>query len=166
MTPQVQRMTMRHFAYFDQATGCYIREARGMVPLPNIDPRLPKEQRTQLLNRWATGVSQPAGGEVALDVTQFNHPLGSFRWSKFDVIDFRLDFVEMHTFVEVDLERRRIANTVKSTRPVLSYGDRLVFDVTDTPLQMMEAERLVALPEPLNDPLVVGVIERVPAMRK
>lgn len=123
---------IRHFAFFDQTTGAYRREWRGEVGEPSIDPSAPDRQRQ--LDDWTTAVSQPDPGEVGLDVTQFDYPVGDFCWMTFDAVDRRLDWPEMHTFVEIDLDTLEIVGNQQSPRPIRSHDRRLIVDITDSPL--------------------------------
>lgn len=125
----------RHFAFFSQTDGAYIREAAGDVPEPRIPAWVNGSIRLALLDRWATKVSQPRPGEIGLDVTQFDYPLGDFAWSSFDLVDRRLDWVEPHYWIEGDIAERRLVANTASPRPIRSHDTRLVLDVTGTPLQ-------------------------------
>lgn len=150
-------MVERHFAYFDGETGRCTREWQGPVPPPQIAPGLTSWARLLLLNAWATGVSQPEAGEVALDVTHLQYPVGDFCWAHFDAIDFRLTFPEAHWLLEVDTATRQCAQLLQTARPARSHGTRVLFDVTAVP---------AIVSQPLTIPdwseALVGVVTRVP----
>jgi hypothetical protein len=136
---------VRHFVYFDQRvvpircdTGrtrdlCpYLREWKGECGEPDVDPVLPELERRPRLDAWATRVARPQMNEVALDVTDFDYPEGDFVWWVFDPVDRRLDWPNLHTFLEIETTTMTIVANTRSSRPVRSHGTRLLLDVTGT----------------------------------
>lgn len=129
-------MVMRHFAFFRQDTGEYVRESAGPVPDPDIDPALTGDARSAALNAWATDVSAPQAGEIGLDVTHIGWPIGDFCYCRFDVVDRSLHWGPPRYYVEIALDRMEIAANQESHRPVRSTDPtRLVIDITGTALE-------------------------------
>src|SRR3990167_7363653 len=135
----------RHFAFFSQSDGSWIREWADDVPAPRIPAWVGGPIRLALLDRWATRVSQPRPGELGLDVSQYAWPVGDFRWSRFDVVDRRLDLVEPHYWIEGDVVTRSLVANTQSARPVRSHDTRLLLDVTGTPLQPLHGQLFGAI---------------------
>ena len=128
-------MIERHFAFFRQRTGEYIREWKGPVPEPNIDPLLVGDAREIALNQWVTDVSQPQPGEIGLDVTQFDYPVGDFCWMVFRQPEWLLDWPVMHRFIQIDRATMTINVNNESHRPVRSTPNKLVIDITGTAME-------------------------------
>lgn len=125
----------RHFAFFRQDTGEYIREIEIDAAMPYINPRLSKEIRQHILDSWATEISEPKENEIGLDVTQFDYPLGDFCWMVFDPVSRMLDWPNMHTFIEINRKTGMIFANVQSPRPVRSTENTLIIDITGTPFE-------------------------------
>ena len=68
----------RHVAFFRQSTGAWVREWRGPIPAPDLDPQLAGDARLAALNAWQQGVAPAGDDEVGLDVPRFDWPLGDF----------------------------------------------------------------------------------------
>lgn len=128
-------MTERHFAFFRQGTGDYIREWKGPVDEPDIDPMLVGDAREVAMNAWTTDVLQPQPGEIGLDVTQFGYPVGDFCWMRFDEVDRLLDWPVSHKFIQIDRATMQIDTNSDSPRPIRSTPERIVIDITGTPLE-------------------------------
>lgn len=122
-------MTVRHFAFFDQETGAWIREWRGPVAAPDFDPALVGETREMALNAWATNVSYPQPGEVGLDVTHANCPVGDFVWARFDAINRRVEWPETHRFLIIDRQSGEIVGHIESDRPVRSNERHIAMEM-------------------------------------
>lgn len=151
-------MTERHFAWFRQEDGRWIGEWQGRVPAPVVPPSLTGEARLMVLNEWLQQVQRgitpfasayatsaqawdldawddcPPGGAVCLDVTMYNWPVGDFSWSVFDGVDRLLDFREMRTYLQLTPATATLDASLHSPRPVRSMPQKLVADVTGTPL--------------------------------
>lgn len=121
----------RHFAFFDQITGNYIREWKGPVPSPNI--RWWQRNRQVALDKWATDVSKPGQGEVGLDVTHIGWPVGDFCYCTFDPVDRRLEWGPPRHYVEVSLDTLEVVANTESHRPIRdAVPNQHVFDITST----------------------------------
>lgn len=138
---------LRHFAFFDVRAvqmmdrdghafaGCaWVREAKGEVEPPDgpADPD------------WQDRVSGRQPGEICLDVTSFDYPLGDFCWMVYRPYDATepgtrglLDSPMDHTFVQVNRHTLDIVANSRSPRPIRSTDDVLVVDVTGTPLEAL-----------------------------
>jgi len=128
-------MVTRHFVFFDQTDGSYIREWRGPVQTPTLPPGLSSEVRKSMLNLWATAVSEPEANEIGLDVTQFNWPVGDFQWSCFDLVDQALLVEEPHHFIQLERATACIDAGVTSARPVRDSETKAILEITGTPLE-------------------------------
>lgn len=128
-------MIERHFAFFRQGTGEYVRDWRGPVPEPDIDPALVGEAREAVLNAWATDVSQPRPGEIGLDVTAFEYEVGDFCWMVFRQPERLLDWPVTHRFIQIDRAALVIHVNCESPRPIRSNADTIVIDITGTALE-------------------------------
>lgn len=156
----VRVMVRRHFAFFDGEGAC-VREWAGPVPEPDIDPRLVGPEREVALNAWATAVSQPAPGEVGLDVTHVGAEVGAFCWAHFDRIDRVLSFPERHRFVQIDKVTGRVSTVMESGMPVESNERHDVIDVTNVETCLPAMARLLS--EPAADLALITHVEiRVP----
>ena len=152
-------MVHRHFAWFDTETGGYMGEWTGRVPAPVVPPSVTGEARVVLLNAWLHQVQSvitpsgspyetdaeawdlrawdacPNGGAVCLDVTMYRWPCGDFVYAVFDGVDRLLDFREMRTYLQVTPLLATLDATVRSARPIRSTAQKLIADVTGTPLE-------------------------------
>lgn len=117
-------MEIRHFAFFRQDTGAYVREWAGPVPDP------PRWRWRWLLNAWATRISRPAPGEIGLDVTQFGWPVGNLCHCRFDVVDRRLEWGQPRHYLEVQLDTLEIVANTESHRPIEAAAGRGIIDIT------------------------------------
>ena len=150
---------LRHLAWFNVETGGWIGEWQGAVPAPVIPPALIGDARLMLLNEWLQQVQRgitpfasaypptaqawdldawddcPPGGAVCLDVTMYNWPVGDFYWAVFDGVDRLLDFREMRAWLELTPATAILDASVRSPRQVRSMPQKLVADVTGTPLE-------------------------------
>jgi len=130
---------MRHFAYFRQADGSYLREQLvDVAGPPSWWARVPAALRDWLFTRWSHLLARPAAGEVAIDVTQFDYPLGDFCWSVLRFGDGDngkplLDFPNERTFMQLDRRTAEVVGWWQSSRPCRSDAERLIIDVTGTP---------------------------------
>jgi hypothetical protein len=133
---------VRHFAYYSQADGSYVRE----VQLPGVPPAwiaaLPGALRDYAFSRWSHRRASPRPGEVALDVTQFDYPVGDFCWSVLrfgDGDDGKplLDFPTEHTFLQLVRVTGSVRAWWRSPRPVRSTEELWVLDVTGTALEAL-----------------------------
>ena len=152
-------LVLRHFAWFRQDTGQWIGEWAGRVPAPVIPASLIGEARLMLLNEWTHCVQryitphgspnepqaqawdldawddcQP-GGAVCLDVTMYGWPVGDFYWAVFDGVDRLLDFREMRVWLQLSPATAMLDASVRSQRPVRSTSQKLIADITGTPLE-------------------------------
>lgn len=149
----------RHLAWFNVETGAWIGEWLGRVPSPIVPPSMIGDARTMVLNEWQQQTQRlitpagspyqmqdqawdldawddcPPGGAVCLDVTMYNWPVGDFRWAVFDGVDRLLDFREMRAYLELTPATAMLDASVHSPRPVRSTPDKLVADLTGTPLE-------------------------------
>ena len=152
-------MVERHFVWFTVHTGGWIGEWQGKVPAPIIPPALVGDARLSLLNEWLhqtqrgiTPVASaypmtaqawnldawddcPPGGAVCLDVTMYCWPVGDFYWAVFDGVDRLIDFREMRAYLQLTPATALLDASVRSPRPVRSTPQKLVADVTGTPLE-------------------------------
>ena len=124
-----------HFAYYRQRDGAYLYERLIPVAVPMRLALLPADRRPHVFNRWANRVARPRWGEVAIDVSRFDYPIGDFVWSvlRFGAgIEGRplLDFPEERTFVQIEKQTGQLVAWTKAPRPVRSTADRWVIDVT------------------------------------
>ena len=151
-------MVDRHFAWFRVDDGGWIGEWRGTVPAPVVPPAVIGDSRLMLLNTWTQQTQRgitpwasayptiaqawnldawddcPPGGAVCLDVTLYNWPVGDFQWACFDGVDRVLDFRELRTYLEITPQTAMLDASVRSPRQVFSTPQKLVADVTGTPL--------------------------------
>ena len=151
--------SLRHLAWYGVETGAYIGEWQGHVPAPLVPPTLIGEARMMLLNEWTQQMQAritpsgspypmtaqawdldawddcPDGGAVCLDVTMYNWPVGDFVWSVFDGVDRLLDFREMRAYLELTPATATLDVSLHSPRPVRATPQKLVADVTGTPLE-------------------------------
>ena len=151
-------MQERHFAWFIVETGAYIGEWQGRVPAPVVPQHLIGDARLMVLNEWQQQIQRgitpfasawpttaqawnldawddcPPGGAVCLDVTMYCWPVGDFQWAVFDGVDRLIDFREMRAYLEVTPQTAMRDASVRSPRQVFSTPQKLVVDVTGTPL--------------------------------
>lgn len=122
---------VRHFAFFSQETGAYIREWRGPVA-PS-----PRRATRDELDAWATSVSCPDDGEVGLDVTAIGWPVGDFCYCRLDLAQDPplLEWGPPRHYVEIDLSTMAIVANQESHRPVRANPGRVVVDITGTALE-------------------------------
>lgn len=131
-------MARRHFAYFAQADGSYLREQLADGPAaPAWYAWMAPALRRQLVQRWAHRLARPARGEVAIDVSSFDYPLGDFRWAVLRFGDGDggrplLDFPVVRTFMQIDRVSSQLVGWARSSRPIRSTANRVVLDVTGT----------------------------------
>lgn len=116
----------RHFAFFRQDDGGYVREWKGDVPTPDSG---------ELANDWATRVSAPEPGEIGLDVTGIGWPEGDFCYCRFDVVDRMLDWGPPRRYVEFEVGPDYVevianAESHRIIRP--AFQNRVILDVTGT----------------------------------
>lgn len=150
---------VRHLAWFRVETGRWIGEWQGAVPAPVVPPSLIGDARRLVLNEWLQQTQRgitpfasaystmaqawdldawddcPPGGAVCLDVTMYCWPAGDFYWAVFDGVDRLLDFREMRAWLELTPALAMLDASVRSPRPVRSTPQKLVADVTGTPLE-------------------------------
>ena len=155
---------VRHFAFFRQLTGEYIREWAGPVPAPSA--WVTRLGWPWLLNRWATLVSQPQRGEIGLDVTHIGWPVGDFCYCTCDVVDRRLDCGPPRHYIEVHLTTGEIVANQESHRPIRSAvpGQR-VLDITGTALEPYHGQ-LFGRFVPFEGRLIFEPARHVPRLRK
>ena len=151
-------MTDRHFAWFHVETGAWIGEWSGRVQAPVVPPSLIGDDRLRVLNAWTQQTQStitpagspyhmreqawdldawddcPPGGAVCLDVTMYRWPVGDFQWAVFDGVDRLLDFREMRSYLQLTPAAATLDASLHSPRPVRSTVQKLVADVTGTPL--------------------------------
>ena len=126
----------RHFAFFQQRTGNYVREWKGPVDPPLVDSALSGDAREAALNRWATRVSYPELNEIGLDVTHIGWPVGDFCYCHFDEVERRLEFGLPRHYIEVRLDTLEIVANQESHRPIQdSVPGQRVIDITGTCLE-------------------------------
>lgn len=124
----------RHFAFFRQGSGECVREWKGAIADP--PPWVVRTGWRWLLNRWATHVSQPQRGEVALDVTHIGWPVGDFCYCTFNEVDRLLDWGPARHYIEVREDTLEIVANQESHRPIRSaVPGQLVIDITGTALE-------------------------------
>lgn len=152
-------MVLRHFIWFRVETSEWIGEWQGRVPEPQVPLSLIGEARLQVVNAWQQQIQRaitpsgspylmtaqawdldawddcPPGGAVCLDVTMYGWPVGDFQWACFDGVDRLLDFREMRAYLEVTPQTAQLDASVRSPRQVFSTPQKLVADVTGTPLE-------------------------------
>ena len=152
-------MVKRHFAWFNIETGAWIGEWLGAVPAPVIPPTVIGDARLMLLNEWTQQTQRgitpfasayettaqawdlaawddcPTGGAVCLDVTMYSWPVGDFYWTVFDSVDQRIDFPEVRAYLELTPSTAMLDASVHSPRLVRSTPQKLIADVTGTPLE-------------------------------
>ena len=61
--------------------------------------------------------------------------MGDFQWAVFDGVDRLLDFREMRAYLQLTPATATLDASVRSPRPVRSTPQKLVADVTGTPLE-------------------------------
>lgn len=124
-------MVERHFAFFRQRSGEYVREWKGPVQdPPSWVVRLGWQS---LLNRWATKVSRPRRGEIGIDVTHVAWPVGDFCYSRFDEINRLLEWGPPRRFIEIRLDTLEVVSNWESHRPVRdAVPGQHVIDITGT----------------------------------
>ena len=127
-------MITRHFAFFRQGSGAWVREWKGPVPEP---PQWVVRLRWAfLLNYWATVVSGAQRGEIGLDVTHIQWPVGDFCYCRFDEVDRRLDWGPPRHYIEVNIETMEVVANTESHRPVRdAVPGQHVIDITGTRLE-------------------------------
>lgn len=109
-------MIERHFAFFSQETGTWMRGWRGPVAdPPNINGTVPESERLGLLNAWATAVSEPGLNEIGLDVTETGFSVEDMRWSRFNHVTRTLELT-WRAFIELDADGR-VVQAFEATRP-------------------------------------------------
>lgn len=154
-------LTTRHFVFFRQSDGTYVREWKGQVEEPEIlrtrnqwpwlgrlSPliRLADEERQAAFDEWATVVSQPRCGEIGLDVTHIGWPAGDFCYCHIDLNRPKplLDWGPMRHFVEVN-EDLRIVAIQTSHRPIHdAVPGQFVIDITGSAIEPFHGELLHA----------------------
>lgn len=126
----------RHFAYFDQNTGAWIRECRGPVPDPDIDTRLVGDARLGALNTWQQRIAPAGQDEVGLDVTHIGWPVGDFCYCAFDPVTRLLDWGPERFYIEIEMMALEVVANQRSHRPIrdAAPGQR-VLDITGTWLE-------------------------------
>lgn len=192
-------MVLRHLVWFNVEDGRWIGEWEGRVPPPVVPPHLIGDARPVLLNAWLQQVQRvitpftsaypttaqawdlhawddcPPGGAVCLDVTMYWWPVGDFRWAFFDGVDRLCDFREMRSYLQVTPQTGMLDASVRSPRQVFSTPQKLVADVTGTPLEPFVDHihglfarrdgRIVFVPSPgcqLPDAIVRSISDRNP----
>ena len=108
----------RHFAYFDQNTGAWIRECRGPVPDPDIDTRLVGDARLGALNTWQQRIAPAGQDEVGLDVTHIGWPVGDFCYCAFDPVTRLLDWGPERFYIEIEMMALEVVANQRSHRPI------------------------------------------------
>jgi hypothetical protein len=108
----------RHFAYFDQVTGQCLLERE--IPMTNIGYyRFAKWTGWRWLqNLWSTGFALPPVGTVGIDVTHLNLQVGDLVWARFNSVENRLEFNEIHHFITVHRKTGIITGNTFTPRPV------------------------------------------------
>lgn len=176
-------MTVRHFAYFadtGRADGKFtcVRDMKGPVPAPDIDPRLTGDARLQALNAWQQRVAPADPHEIGLDITRVDKPVGAVRYWLFDPVARRTEEGPMRSYVQIDVATLTIVALLQSPQPIEAPADRLILDVTDTAIEpylwelrgrftsragtwALEADAIGQIaPPPALDPLVAIMQER------
>ena len=152
-------MVLRHLAWFRVDEGRWLGEWQGNLPAPQVPPSLIGDARLMLLNEWLQQAQRaitpfgspyamtaqcwdldawddcPSGGAVCLDVTMYCWPVGDFVWSVFDGTDQLLDFRDMRTYLELTPQTAMLDATAHSARPIRATPQKLIADVTGTPLE-------------------------------
>lgn len=152
------RTCRRHLAWFDTATGGWLGEWDGALPVPVVPATLTGDARMQVMNAWlqrVQGAITPSGSPyvveaqawdlaawdacadgaaVCLDVSLYGWPVGDFRWACFDQVDGLVDFREWRVYLEVQRQTARLDVNLRSPRQVSSTPERVIVDVTGTPL--------------------------------
>lgn len=149
----------RHLAWFNTETGGWIGEWMGHLPAPVVPSTVTEEGRLQMLNAWLQDAQRlitpagspyavtaqlwdldawddcPDGAAVCLDTTRYGWPVGDFQWAVFDGWDRLLDFREMRAYLELTPATAMLDASVHGPRPVRSTPEKIVADVTGTPLE-------------------------------
>jgi hypothetical protein len=133
-------MVYLHVAYFaadgdGQTGGAWQREWAGLVPAPEVPSTLVGDARLRWLCDWQQQVAPAEDGEVGIDVTALRWPVGDLCWHRFDAVRRDLYCPEPHLFIQIARDTRMVDVNCESGRPVASTPERLVLDITGTPLE-------------------------------
>lgn len=132
-------MLIKHFVFF--RNGKWIREWKGLVEEPKISYYLTGESREMALNAWATKVSCPEPGEIGLDVTHIDWPVGDFCYCTFDESNRTLDWGPLRYYIEVNLDTLKIISNTISHRPIHDeIPNQHVIDITGTDLEQFHGK--------------------------
>jgi hypothetical protein len=150
---------LRHLLWKHRTNQDYLGEWKGLVPPPEISPRLIGDARKVALNDWLDWVIRnfdacllidedwdldkwnacPNGMAVCLDVTDFNWPIGDHIWHTWNDTSHALDWPQMHYFFEVkelDKDHLQIVSKQETHRPLRDAVEgQQCFHISDTPLE-------------------------------
>lgn len=125
---------IRHFVFYDSA-GAWVREAKGEIGEPPADVvRLSGDAGTAAREAWLASVTPfEESGEVALDITHKDWPVGSMFWTRFEPVSRVVSWIPRKA-LELDSAFRVQANHEVWGGPLELAPGRIAIDITDTAL--------------------------------